>query len=390
VNDLTGPIARARDRALDAPAHDERTAAILGVALGAAFTVCFVTGLISHLVQHPTSWFHWPARPAGLYRFTQGLHVATGLASIPLLLAKLWSVFPNIVRWPPVRSAAHAVERLMLVPLVCGSVFMLFSGAANIAQWYPWHFSFPKTHYSVAWLTIGALIAHLGAKAATTRAALRRAPEPDRRPAHPTIEGALSRRGFLGGAFAASVFVTLTTVGQTVRPLRKLALFAPRRPDAGPQGLPVNKTAPPDVRRQALDPSYRLRIHGDVPEEVTLTVDELRTMPRHRARLPISCVEGWSADADWDGVRIEGLLRRAGVPDHTAVEVLVVSLQRPGTYSHSTLEDGQARDRDTMLALELNGDPLHMDHGFPCRLIGPNRPGVQQTKWVRELVVRNR
>ena len=51
------------------------------------------------------------------------------------------------------------------------------------------------------------------------------------------------------------------------------------------------------------------------------------------------------------------------------------------------LSDDQARDADTLIALELNGAPLHIDHGFPCRLIGPNRPGVQQTKWVQELAV---
>ncbi len=65
------------------------------MALGVSFAVCFATGLLSHLVQNPTSWFHWSPRPAGLYRVTQGLPVATGLATIPLLLAKLWSVFPN-------------------------------------------------------------------------------------------------------------------------------------------------------------------------------------------------------------------------------------------------------------------------------------------------------
>ena len=40
-----------------------------------------------------------------------------------------------------------------------------------------------------------------------------------------------------------------------------------------------------------------------------------------------------------------------------------------------------------MLALEVNGEPLHLDHGAPLRLIGPNRPGVQQTKWVTSVVV---
>ena len=68
--------------------HSERNAAWLGISLGVAFGICFLTGLLSHLIQHPPGWFVWPARPAGLYRVTQGLHVATGIAAIPLLLVK--------------------------------------------------------------------------------------------------------------------------------------------------------------------------------------------------------------------------------------------------------------------------------------------------------------
>ncbi len=48
----------------------------------------------------------------------------------------------------------------------------------------------------------------------------------------------------------------------------------------------------------------------------------------------------------------------------------------------------QAHDPDTLLALRVDGERLHLDHGYPLRLIGPNRPGVLQTKWVTRLVVR--
>ncbi len=70
--------------------HDTRVAATLGIALGVSFTICFATGLLSHLIQYPPAWFGWPARPAGAYRVTQGLHVATGMATIPLLIAFLF------------------------------------------------------------------------------------------------------------------------------------------------------------------------------------------------------------------------------------------------------------------------------------------------------------
>lgn len=65
-----------------------------------AVTVCMATGLISHLVQHPQPWFWWPTRPVGLYRITQGLHVISGIAAIPLLVVKLWSVWPKLFARP--------------------------------------------------------------------------------------------------------------------------------------------------------------------------------------------------------------------------------------------------------------------------------------------------
>ena len=89
--------------------------------------------------------------------------------SIPILLAKLWTVFPRFWTWPPFRNLAHAVERISLVPLVAGGLFLLFSGVANVARWYPYPFFFPSAHYWTAWMTIGAMIAHIGAKASLTR-----------------------------------------------------------------------------------------------------------------------------------------------------------------------------------------------------------------------------
>lgn len=361
--------------------HDERTAAWLGIGLGVSFGLCFATGLLSHAIQQPPSWFVWPSRPAGLYRLTQGLHVATGIAAIPLLLAKLWVVYPRLWTWPPVEGLAHAVERVSLLPLVAGAVFMLFSGLANVGHWYPWRFFFPAAHFWAAWITIGALVVHVGAKSTVTAAALRRRPDP--LPASDEPAG-LTRRGFLGAAGAAAGLLTLTTLGQTVRPLARLGLLAPRRPEVGPQGLPVNTTA-----RQArvVDPAanYTLRVEGKVATPLVLSVADLRRLPQHEATLPISCVEGWSAEALWRGVRVQDLLDIAGAAPDATVEIR--SLQPPGRYSQSALNPLHARDPDTLLALDIGGEPLHVDHGAPVRLVGPNRPGVLQTKWVGRIVV---
>ena len=162
------------------PLHSTWLGSVLGVLLGASFSVCFLTGLVDYLSQHPNGWFRLPAHPADLYRINEGLHVFTGIATIPLLLAKLWVVWPELLEWPPVTGALHALERLSLIPLVGGSLFLLFTGVVNIDYWYsPMAFTFTTAHFWTAWLVVGALVIHIGAKAATVRSELGSAPPAD-------------------------------------------------------------------------------------------------------------------------------------------------------------------------------------------------------------------
>jgi DMSO/TMAO reductase YedYZ molybdopterin-dependent catalytic subunit len=372
--------------------RDERLAAWLGATLGILFTICFVTGLFSHLQQHPLSWLPVPSRPAGLYRVTQGLHVAAGIASVPVLVAKLWVVWPRFLAFPPFRRIGDVVERVLLLALVGGAVFMVFTGVANIAQWYPWRFSFTATHYEVAWVTIGAIIAHLGAKWAIARRAMaRRRPRLDEadevlatvaEPAH----AGLSRRGFLTTVTAASGVLTVTTVGQTVPGLRSLAVLAPRDPDVGVQGRPVNRSAAnAGVVDAVTAADWRLTVEGKVARPLSLSLADLLALPIHHATLPIACVEGWSYSATWRGVRLRDLLAMAGAAPGAAARV--ESLERNSIYRTSYVNHFQAHDADTLLATHLDGHPLALDHGYPLRLIGPDRPGVSQTKWVTHVVV---
>jgi hypothetical protein len=308
--------------------------------------------------------------------------VTTGIVSIPLLLAKLWVVLPKLVEWPPVRSVSHAIERLALLPLVGGSLLLLFTGLANINLYRPWAFSFRSGHYAAAWIVVGAMVVHVGAKWATTGTALRR-----ERPARPRpASDGLGRRGFLAAAFGSAGLVGVLTVGQTLPGLARLAVLAPRRPDIGPQGFPVNRTAA-SVRLEDVDlDAYRLVVDGPgVDRPLSLTYAELADMPQHEATLPIACVEGWSTSQRWSGIRVRDLLERAGARD--GADALVHAIHESERLRTSPLSAGHATDGDTLLALRVNGEPLAPDHGFPVRLIGPNRPGVHQTKWVGRIEV---
>jgi DMSO/TMAO reductase YedYZ molybdopterin-dependent catalytic subunit len=362
--------------------RSERLSAWLGLWLGVAFGVCFVTGLISHTAQQPPDWFGWPARPTNLYRVTQGLHVATGYACVPLLLAKFWAVYPKLFTWPPARDLGHAVSRAALLVLVASALLQVVTGVMNTARWYAFGFFFTVVHYWTAWIAIGALLLHIGAQLAVIRRGLARPTKPE--PAAPEPPGApgLTRRGFLTTVAAAVGVVTVATVGQTLAPLARLSLLAPRRPDLGPQRLPVNRSAAAaGVIEAARDPTYRLVVAGR--RRLELSLADLAAMAQHDADLPIVCVEGWSAAGTWRGIRLRDLLDAAGVDAGSTVRV--ESLERGGLYRSSVLAPQHHRDPLTLLALQLNGEPLDVDHGYPCRLIAPNRPGVLQTKWVNRI-----
>jgi DMSO/TMAO reductase YedYZ molybdopterin-dependent catalytic subunit len=390
-------VARIRRR-FHSQLHSEWLAAVLGITLGVSFTVCFLTGMVDYLAQHPPYWFHLPVRPVNTFRITEGIHVLTGIIAIPLLLAKLWVVYPNFFAYPPVRSVAHALERISLVPLVGGALFELATGVANIAYWYsPMPFNFTVAHFYVAWITIGALIVHVGAKLSLTRDIVSgRHTKTDKElvpstemiaAAEPVVDAGLNRRGFLAAVGGGAAVLLLTVAGETVAPLRDLAVLAPRNPTTGPQSVPVNKTAiGAGVIEQAMSADYRLVVGGKCRHPRSFSLDELRAMPQRVAGLPIECVEGWSAAAAWRGVSLPFLLEMVGAPKGSKVMVQSIEPQSQ-LYSSSVIDPQHAVDPDTLLALELNGEVLDLDHGFPVRLIAPDRPGVLQTKWLRHVVV---
>ena len=300
------------------PLRSTAVTARLGRLVGICFLVCFLTGMLSHYQYQPWSWLPEPARPVQAYRVTQGLHVATGVAAIPLLLVKLWSVYPNLFRWPILRSAKNGLERLSVAVLVSSSLVQLTTGLLNTLNWYPWPWSFPATHRFLGYVVIGSILLHIaiklpdikyGLQAKLAEADVLSEISWDQNPdAHsnagvvaPPPMPALDRRGLFVAVGAAVGTIVVTTIGQTVTPLARLGLLATRQASKGPQGVPVNKTArSADVLTLAVDPGWTLEVLG--PEPFTLTLAELESMSTEDRSYPLSCVEGWSVGADWRGV----------------------------------------------------------------------------------------
>ncbi|MEO3890660.1 molybdopterin-dependent oxidoreductase [Nonomuraea sp. B5E05] len=394
---------------------------MFGLVLLVGLAVVAVTGLLSYAAYEPRLpgndttpgkgllgfyLFDWPTHPAWLYRVTQGTHVVLGLTLVPVLLAKLWSVIPKLFQWPPVRSIAQAVDRASLVLLVGGAGFQFATGILNIQLFYVFPFSFYPAHLYGAWIFLAALAVHVAMRLPRAIRAVRsrdlrrelRTRLADTRPEPPDPDGlvpadpappTMSRRGLLAFVGGGSALMFGLSAGQTLDgPLRRTALLAPhgREYGTGPNDFQVNKTAASlGVTAAETGDGWRLAVVGASP--ALLSRADLLAMPLHTYALPIACVEGWSTEQVWTGVRLADLARLAGVPPGAAA-VTARSLQRGGYFGQASLSAGQAADPRSLLALRVNGADLSLDHGFPARIIVPNAPGVHNTKWVRELEFR--
>ena len=420
----SGPFRRSFWRS---PIRGPWLTSVFGLVLLASIPVLFVTGLLSYAAYNPDLspvndltpgkgvlgfyLFSWPTHPIWLYRLTQGVHVTLGLVLVPVLLFKLWSVLPKLFEWPPLRSPAHALERVSLFLLVGGAVFEFATGILNIQTWYKFPGSFYPLHFYGAWVFITGFVVHAALKLPTMIRALRSRsfiaelrtglartrPEPPEagylapvRPAEPTI----SRRGALAFAGAGAALIALLSAGQSLGgPLRWAALLAPHGQEVGgPDDFQVNQTAATArISPSQTGAAWRLTLGGDGPAgqaPAVLRRADLLLMRQHTASLPIACVEGWSTDDQlWTGVRLSDLARLAGVTRPSSA--LVRSLERGGTFSQVVLSAGQIMDPESLLALQVNGADLTPDHGYPARVILPASPGVHCTKWVASLTFRS-
>jgi DMSO/TMAO reductase YedYZ molybdopterin-dependent catalytic subunit len=226
----------------------------------------------------------------------------------------------------------------------------------------------------------------------------------------PTI-AATSRREFLqwSGVVAAGA-VVVGVVGLALErgraaveaARRQLRLHAtdpstPAGATVGVDGIASWKTSQDNFYRidtalvvpQILPKDWSVRIHGMVDREIVLSYDELRQRGLTEAWLTLCCVSnvvGGSliSNAWFSGVKVSTLLQEVGVQSG-ADAVLTTS---DDGWTAGTPLAALTDDRNAMLAIAMNGEPLTPEHGFPVRMVVPGLYGyVSGTKWIRDMEV---
>jgi DMSO/TMAO reductase YedYZ molybdopterin-dependent catalytic subunit len=134
--------------------------------------------------------------------------------------------------------------------------------------------------------------------------------------------------------------------------------------------------------------TWRLRVHGMVDHEVSLTYGDLGELPLIEQFVTIACVSNevggnLVGNAKWTGVKLRDVLAMAGVqPGATQLVGRSVDGWTAGMPTAWVMDPG----REPMIALKMNDEPLPRNHGFPARLIVPGLYGyVSATKWLSDL-----
>lgn len=141
---------------------------------------------------------------------------------------------------------------------------------------------------------------------------------------------------------------------------------------------------------------WRLEVSGLVVSPLQLSLDDLRKMPKQTQITKHNCIQGWSGVAEWGGVCVSEVLKLCGVsPD--AKYVVFTSYQQGGqAYPHGNeyekskpfyevLDMELANHPQTILAYEMNNQPLPLEHGAPVRLRVETQLGYKMVKYLRSI-----
>ncbi len=125
-----------------------------------------------------------------------------------------------------------------------------------------------------------------------------------------------------------------------------------------------------------VDPDWKLHVMGDAP--LTLTLDEIKALPKVEMITELKCIEGWSRINKWGGARFRDFVNKYA--PRQSDPGAHVALRTPDGEYYVGLDMASALHPQTLLCYEMNGAPLTPEHGAPLRLFTPVKYGIKNLK----------
>jgi len=132
--------------------------------------------------------------------------------------------------------------------------------------------------------------------------------------------------------------------------------------------------------------SWKLEVAGLVRKPASFTLDELKAMPARTQITRHDCVEGWSAIAKWKGAPLAEIMKKVEPQPNARYAVFYcMDTDDDGNSFYESIDRRDARHPQTILAYEMNGRPLPVEHGAPLRLRVETQLGYKMAKYIRRI-----
>lgn len=130
---------------------------------------------------------------------------------------------------------------------------------------------------------------------------------------------------------------------------------------------------------------WRLEVGGLVARPLRLSLADLRALPNRSQITRHDCVEGWSAIGQWTGPMLGNVLKAAGLRDAARYVVFTCADLYGGQPYYESIDLVDAFHPQTILAWAMNGRPLEVPHGAPCRLRVERQLGYKHAKYLMRI-----
>ena len=133
--------------------------------------------------------------------------------------------------------------------------------------------------------------------------------------------------------------------------------------------------------------SWRLKVVRSSGDTFSVSLDEIKQLPKKEIVFDFKCIEGWSQVSHWAGVPLKTFIEHYNLKAQSKMKY--VGLQTPDKGYYVGIDMPSALQQQTLLCYEMNGKPLPVNQGYPLRLIIPVKYGVKHLKRIGTIFFSN-
>jgi DMSO/TMAO reductase YedYZ molybdopterin-dependent catalytic subunit len=133
--------------------------------------------------------------------------------------------------------------------------------------------------------------------------------------------------------------------------------------------------------------NWSLSVVKNKSDILKVTMPEIKALPKTEIVFDFKCVEGWDQIQHWGGVKFADFIEHFKLNEQ--VKMPYIGMETPNGAYYVGLESESAMHPQTLLAYEMNGQPIGLEHGAPLRLIIPVKYGIKNLKRIGKITFSN-